>query len=82
MKTKLAALLILVGLALGGFGIGNYILLAQQDMKQSDVLAEEGDLEMSTFLAEEASARQNTGYLMLGGGLVLIIGGVVVWKKK
>jgi len=82
MKTKLAALLVLIGLGLIGFGFGNFIMLAQQDMKQADVLAEDGDADMAAFLAGEARSRQNTGYIVVAVGVVAAGAGAVVWKKK
>ena len=82
MKTRLAALLLVLGLALAGFGFGNYIMLAQQDLKQADVLAEQGDTDMATWLAEDAGSRQTTGWILVVGGVVLMAGGAVVWKKK
>ena len=82
MKKNIAILLLVVGLALAGFGVGNYVVLGMNDMSRANELMETGDAEMGAWLAEDAHSRQTTGWVLVGVGAILAVAGAVVWKKK
>lgn len=82
MKKNLAIALLVLGIALAGFGVGNYVVLGANDMSRATELMETGDAEMGAWLAEDAQSRQKTGWVLVAVGAVLASAGVVVWKKK
>lgn len=85
----IAALLLLVGLALLGFGLGNDLRLAMKDGARAQEMSLEAEasqdadmLEDAAWLQDLANQSKTRGMILSGLGVVALASGGFLLKKK